>query len=68
MIRSLNDGIDFLDLHRHGYVLVDVGRDQLDVTAVLLDTVLDPATGAERLRLASLTPSCRRHHCGTVRA
>ncbi|MEJ7720153.1 MAG: alkaline phosphatase D family protein [Ilumatobacteraceae bacterium] len=56
MIRSLNDGIDVLDLHRHGYVVVDVEREQLDVTAVLLDTVLEPTTGAERLRLASLTP------------
>lgn len=68
LIRCFNRGIRFMDLYRHGYAVVDVSAEQLDVTAVLLDTVAEPLSGVERLALGRLprrvTPGQR---WGTVR-
>ncbi|MDQ3738955.1 MAG: alkaline phosphatase D family protein [Actinomycetota bacterium] len=54
LIRRFNDGIRFLDLYRHGYAIADISAERLDVTAVLLDTVAERSSGAERVALGRL--------------
>ena len=54
LIRSFNEGIRFMDLYRHGYAVVDVSTEHLDATVVLLDSVADRSSGAERVALARL--------------
>lgn len=55
LIRSLNPELDWQDLDRHGYAVLDFSEERLDIRHVAVDHVTKPVVAAKAVSLAAVT-------------